>query len=186
MKHVNIQDISSFIEGILFLIFVLVIIITIAFFTNNLNTIANIKTISSILVDATIITLFFLGLPILKYKVNEQSIKLYMDNYDKVQKILDKNFKFPEFSLDDINRLEIEEQNATVYLDGETVKLINTIKNIATELHSFYIPDNNEKNAKKLQFLLSKWGYYKAYLSEYYRERIVLEPFKWLYFPKDK
>lgn len=43
-----------------------------------------------------------------------------------------------------------------------------------------------EKDPKKLQELLEKWGFYKAYLSEYYRKQIVSEPLGWLNFNKKK
>ncbi len=143
-----------------------------------------------ILTNITALITFIIGFEAIKYRLDVDTRKLYLENYLNMQSILDKIIRTSQITTDEINKIAVAKQNAQIYLDDRTIFLIDKIHNLSTDL--FLINQScptNKEEILKLKEILKSLGEYKAFgLVKHYRKYIVCTYRKWfeqlLYFCK--
>lgn len=153
--------------------------------------ISAIKYFLDIGVDIIIIVTFVFSWRTLYYILDAPTRKLYIENYLKVQKVLDKIPSSAVIDIKDVNELAIASQDAELYLNEEIQKLTRNIWNVASEYYSL-IEENKtlveHKNGERVAELITTLSNYKKDLVLYYRKQMVFECSHWIkkFLPKQK
>lgn len=134
-----------------------------------------IKLFCDIAVDLIIIMTFLIGWESLKYRCDETSRKLYIENYNKIQGCLDKIVSAGKVEFEDINLLYVAKQDAMLYLDENTIMLIDKLSKLAIEIHCIRLNnDTSELSSKRQQEIFKIFGTYKTrLLVKHYRKHII-------------
>ena len=142
-----------------------------------------IKTFLEILARCGTVLTFWYGRHLLRYKLDEPTRKLYLENCFKVQSVLDKFTRTGIITLDDINTIALANQEAELYLNGEIVDLTKRIWDIMANYHS-YVEENEKTGERNHKDELSSYRkdlfIFKRDLTNYYRKHLVYEKPKFI------
>lgn len=126
---------------------------------------------------------FWYGRHLLRYKLDEPTRKLYLENCFKVQIALDRFVRTGNITLEDINAVALANQEAELYLNNEITDLTKNIWDTMAYYHSYVV--ENEKTGERNHIEeLSRYKedlfIFKKNLTSYYRKHLVYEKPKFI------